>query len=167
MRAAPGTMRRALAAGLVLLAAGCATLPPPPPPLPPGALRPELRGTWSGTWAGAPVSLVVTEQDDYAMPAGVLIGPWSLAGRRPGVGGVLTFSLRGQQTSANARGWLGGAARAPALVVVAEVADGTVALDLRAEPDGRLRGVGTSSFAWGPRGPVELRPVSGGRNPGP
>lgn len=51
-------------AGVVLaaLALAACQVPPPVGPLPPGNI-PELIGTWEGTWAGTPTTLVLTAQE--------------------------------------------------------------------------------------------------------
>ena len=92
---------------LVIALFGCAqtvdlALPPPVTALP------DLRGTWTGTWGGAPAQLVIIEQRELGDYAGIYLGPVQVLGRRrPGVSGVLTSTIAGASVSVNAEGWLG------------------------------------------------------------
>jgi hypothetical protein len=134
--------------------AGCAS-GPPLTPLPPAAV-PDLRGTWSGTWGGAPCTLVVIEQHDDAGRQGVWVGTVQLLGEAtPGLTGLLTSVINGWPASTNARGWVGASEGRVLVLVRAEPSDGiqTLTLAVRGE---RLEGSGESSFRWGPRGPIAL-----------
>jgi hypothetical protein len=143
----------ALPLPLVVLLAACATSPVLT--MPAGPL-PDLRGTWTGTWGGTPLSLMVLEQHEAGPVDGVTIGPWHvLGGELPGVSGVLTFTSHGEAVSVNVRGRLGESAGRLALVLEPlTVGGGYIALT-RIEPN-RLAGVGTSRMRWEPQGPVEL-----------
>ena len=153
MRAA----RRGVAVALAAVLVACAgpAIPPPPPP---GAALPDLRGTWTGTWGGTPVTLLITEQADEGPGAGgFYVGTAHVLGeRQPTVGGVLTFSDRTGTITTNARGWVGQGSRRLRLLVTATPGAGNIFLDLAVEPDGRLTGTGESDLRWGPRGPVTL-----------
>jgi hypothetical protein len=151
-------MRRlALGLGLVLLLAGCAGLEP----LPAAAPVPDLRGTWSGSWGGTPMSLVIVEQGDVGGRSGVYVGPVPVdavvGGRRdPSIWGVITFDVAGQPVSTGVTGRLGRYTGRIAMVLEAALPDGIQRLLLqRVEPE-RLVGHGESTFAWGPEGRVEL-----------
>ena len=162
----PGTLaaRRAtislmwrVALGVVLALAGCTGLEPLPPTVP----VPDLRGTWSGSWGGAPMSLVIVEQAEIGGPSGVYVGPIPvdsvLGGRRdPSVSGVITYTVRGQPVSASVNGRLGRLTGRTSMVLETAVPDGVQRLVLdRVEPE-RLAGYGDSTFAWGPDGRIEL-----------
>jgi hypothetical protein len=138
----------------VVALVGCAT-DPPLAPARPGEV-PDLRGRWTGTWAGAPASLLVLEQEDVAGYRGVYVGSAVVLGQRPpGLSGTVTSTVDGRPVTANARGWVGYLDGRLTLRVRAETADGFQVLTLIPEGD-RLGGHGESSFRWGPRGPVEL-----------
>jgi hypothetical protein len=143
--------------GPLLALAACAgpAIPPPPPP---GTAVPDLRGTWTGTWAGAPVTLVIAEQVEEGPGAGGLyVGTAHVLGeRQPTLAGVLTFTDPTGPTTTHARGWVGAEGRRLRLLVVGTPGAGDIALDLALEPDGQLTGTGWSAFRWGPRGPVTL-----------
>src|SRR5262249_25084887 len=66
-----------VAAIAALLGAGAA----PPPLTNPVGLMPDLRGTWTGTWGGAPVTLVILEQRDAEPVDGLTVGPWQVLGQ--------------------------------------------------------------------------------------
>jgi hypothetical protein len=149
-------MRRLAAVLLVISLGGCAVGPPLPPP-PTGPI-PDLVGTWRGTWDGAPVALLVSEQTAHSGYSGVFLGDYQLGGpNRPGISGVLTSTIRGEAVSARAEGWAGNDATGRLLLVVqSESPAGVQWLTLaRVSPD-RLQGSGESSFSWGPRGPTQL-----------
>ena len=151
-----GPMRR-VALAVVLLLAGCAGLEPLPPTVP----VPDLRGTWTGSWGGTPVSLVIVEQGDVGGSSGVYVGPLPVdavfGGRRdPSVWGVITCTVRGQPVSASVQGRLGRLTGGTAIVLEASVPDGVQRLVLNRVAPERLEGHGDSSFAWGPEGRVEL-----------
>lgn len=145
------------ALGLLLALGGCAGPVVPPPP-PRGTALPDLRGTWTGTWAGEPVALLITEQAEEGPGAGgFYVGTAHVLGeRRPTIAGVLTFSDRTGTTATHARGWVGLEGGRLRLLVAAAPGAGRIVLDLAVEPDGRLIGTGESDFRWGPRGPVTL-----------
>jgi hypothetical protein len=154
-RPAPSRARWLAGAALGLLVAGCASTPPLAPV--PSADVPDLRGTWGGTWGGAPASLSVIDQVDDLEGRGVYVGPVLVLGEpTPGLTGVLTSTVRAAPLSANARGWIGVADGALTIVVRAEPGDGIQTLTLRRRGADRLEGTGRSSFRWGPQGPVEL-----------
>jgi hypothetical protein len=149
--------RRALL-GLVLFLAGCAG-GPGPMPLPASAVElPDFRGIWTGTWGGSPVRLMITDQDDQDWRSGVYLGSMQVLGQRvPGVTGVLTSVIAGNQVSASVKGWLTISGRgALTLWLEARTVDGFQRLTLVSGPPDRLAGAGDSDFRWGPRGPVEL-----------
>ena len=93
---------RSLVLGLVLAFAGCATAPPVGPP---AVGAPDLRGSWTGTWGGEPLALLVTEQTIGPGESGLVLGPWQVLGERyPTVTGVLTSTIRGERVSTHANG---------------------------------------------------------------
>jgi hypothetical protein len=143
---------------LALLLVGCASSPSaPPPPSSLGPPPPNLRGAWSGTWGGAPLTLVVTDQADLGAYSGVYLGAYQVLGQRvPGVTGVLTSTIAGQPVSASAKGWLGFGGPAVTLLLEARTPHGTQHLTLTRTDGDRLIGQGESDFPWGPRGAVEL-----------
>ena len=139
----------------VVLLAGCAVYPPPGPP---AAVVPDLRGTWSGTWGGTPVSVVVAEQQLGHGESGLVLGPWQVLGERyPRATGVLTSSINGHMVSTHMTGVLSDSGAGPILTLQAT---GTSAGDqwmrLRIVDEERLEGMGESQHGWGPRGPVQL-----------
>ena len=146
--------------GLVLLGlvvAGCETAPPAPPPT---GSAPDLRGTWTGTWGGASVTLVVTDEVEVG-DSGVYLGSWQVLGRHgPGVSGVLTTTINGERVSLAATGRLTSDVGRPAVLVTATGPAGEQALRLTQVAPDRLRGTGESSYAWGPRGVADLTRVS-------
>ena len=154
-------MRSALGlAVLAVLVASCssvATLPPPPPPGTAVSL-PDMRGTWRGTWGGAPAALLITDQQTTGGSSGLYIGNYQVLGQeRPGVSGILTSQIDKTQTSVRAAGWFGGAGNQLTLVIVADSPSGQQRLTVRPDGPDRLVGMGDSSFSWGPNGPIELR----------
>src|SRR5262249_56410079 len=60
-------------AALMLLAAGCATPVPRPLPAGAGVTVDDIRGSWRGTWDGAPASLFITDQQVSAGFSGLFI----------------------------------------------------------------------------------------------
>jgi hypothetical protein len=149
--------RGLLALAFVALLAGCAPAPPPLAPLPPGAAvqTQDLRGTWAGTWAGSPLMLVVTSQQDVAT-SDVTIGPWPIGGHvGPGITGVLTYAAAGRPTSVNVTGRLGGLGGRPTLVLQPAGQIGQF-MTLTVMDSNRLIGMGRSHAQWDPEGPVEL-----------
>ena len=142
---------------LVVAVAGCETTPAAPPPT---GMAPDLRGTWTGTWGGAPVTLVVTDEVEVG-DSGVYLGSWQVLGRRgPAVSGVLTTAVGGERVSLAATGRLTSDAGRPAVLVTAIGPAGEQALRLTQVAPDRLRGTGESSYAWGPRGVADLSRVS-------
>jgi hypothetical protein len=147
---------------LALLAAACTTGTPLPQPPPPGsgATINDIRGTWRGTWGGAPASLLITDQQASAGYSGLYLGSYQLLGHeRPGIAGILTSRIDGAQTSVPAYGWFGGVEGQLLLRVIADSPSGQQRMTLRPDGPGRLVGMGDSSFPWGPAGPVELTRV--------
>lgn len=146
-----------LVLGLALLIAvtGCAHSAAPPPPI---AYEPvgELAGTWTGTWGGTPLTLVIVEHTEGAPYSGLYFGPWLVAGGRyPGISGVLTYSSSGSPASVRFNGWIY-SSRPFTLRVLAEAPDGQLHARLRGAGAGGLAGEGESTFRWGPQGPIEL-----------
>jgi hypothetical protein len=117
----------------------------------------DLRGTWTGTWGGAPARLVIAEQRELGDYAGLYVGPLQLLGRRrPGVSAVLTSTIAGVPVSTNADGWLGYANGRLTLYLRATTLSGAQVLTLTRTADDRWTGRGDSDFAWGPQGPIDL-----------
>jgi hypothetical protein len=143
---------------LAALVSACATSPGLT--MPDGPL-PDLRGSWTGTWGGTPVSLMILEQQEAGPVDGVTIGPWHVLGRElPGVAGVLTFTSRGEATSVNVRGRLGDLNGRLALVLEPLTANGGHIALTRLGPN-RMSGTGSSAMRWEPQGPVELARQTG------
>jgi hypothetical protein len=152
-----GAARRAPArlavVAAALLLAGCATEVPLAPP---ARSVPDLRGTWTGTWGGTPVTLVVLSQEEAYESGTVAVGPWTLAGYPlPGVSGVMTFSIDGEATTVNVRGRVGDRDGRLTLVLGPLTARGEQIVLARVGQD-RLRGTGVSRATWEPQGPIEL-----------
>ena len=142
---------------LIAAVAGCETAPAAPPP---AGIVPDLRGTWTGTWGGAPLTLVVTDEREVG-DSGVHVGSWQVLGRRgPGLTGVLTSTVRGERVSVPVAGRLGSDAARLAVVLEASGPAGDQHLRLAQVGPDRLQGTGESSYPWGPRGPVELTRVA-------
>jgi hypothetical protein len=145
---------RSLVLGLVLAFAGCATAPPVGPP---AVGAPDLRGSWTGTWGGEPLALLVTEQTIGPGESGLVLGPWQVLGERyPTVTGVLTSTIRGERVSTHANGLLGQSGGSIVLTLRARSSAGDQRLTLRLVDRDRLHGSGDSQFRWGPQGPAEL-----------
>src|SRR5205823_5051852 len=68
---------RTLVVLLALTLGACATEPRLGQPQ---DVVPDLRGTWQGTWGGAPVTLLVLEQGGTTRQGGISVGPWALTG---------------------------------------------------------------------------------------
>jgi hypothetical protein len=137
-----------------LVAAGCATSEPLAPP---AAVVPDLRGTWTGTWGGTPLTLIVTDQQSGHGESGLVLGPWQVLGEPyPTVSGVLTSSIGGAMVSTRLEGLVGDAGGRLVLTVRARSSAGDQRLRLRLVAPDRLEGDGDSQYAWGPRGPVQL-----------
>ena len=149
-------MRRRLAlAALVLLAAACRTTTAVPPDW--RETVGGLRGSWRGTWGGAPAALLVTEQRTTASHSGLYVGTEQLFGpERLGLTGILTAPINNEPTSVTARVWLAGEEGALTLWIRAESPSGSLRVTLRQDGPDRLVGMGDSSFRWGPSGPIEL-----------
>jgi hypothetical protein len=141
---------------LVLALSGCAeTVDQAPPPAVTDVS--DLRGTWEGTWGGAPVQLVIVEQHELGDYSGVYFGPVQVLGRRrPGVTGVLTSTIAGAPVSVNVEGWLGNINGKLALLLRAATRSGLQQLTLARTAEDRWTGRGESDFAWGPQGPIEI-----------
>jgi hypothetical protein len=148
-----------VAAATSLILAGCAgTSEPGGPQLPSTLAVPDLRGTWTGTWGGTPLTLVVLEQKEVDTRSGVYVGPVQVLGQRvPGVVGVMTSVIDGSRVSASVEGWLTTSARGGlALLLSTRTLEGRQWLTLAIVESHRLVGRGESEFRWGPRGAVEL-----------
>lgn len=157
------TRRRArhLALALLLLLPACGT---PLQPLPPSVPVPDLRGTWTGTWGGTPLTLVIVEQEQEFGPSRLSVGPVPLGSilggqTEPTVAGVMTMTIRGAAVSTGVAGRLGSYAGRISMVLSGRTPDGDQELFLASIEPGRLTGSGDSTFAWGPRGPIELTRV--------
>ena len=141
-----------LAVGLALLFGGCVSTPSLTRPV---SQVPDLRGTWTGTWGGTPLTLVVVTQEE-APTSGVYVGPWLLFGQQlPGVSGVLTFTVGKEAISVNVRGRLGDSNGRLTLVLDPLTVNGEQ-ITLTHVDEHRLAGVGTSRLSWEPQGHVEL-----------
>ncbi len=140
-------------AAIAALLGACAA---PPPLTSPVGLLPDLRGTWTGTWGGAPVTLVILEQRDAEPVDGVTVGPWQVLGQNlPGVAGILTVRIRSDMVSVNVQGRLGTSGGRLTLVLEPATVNGGWISLTRLE-ENRLAGTGTSQMSWEPQGPVEL-----------
>jgi hypothetical protein len=139
---------------LAVLLGACATAPPPLAS--PTGLVPDLRGTWTGTWGGTPLTLVILDQSDAAPVDGVSIGPWQVFGRNlPGVSGILTVKVRSELVSVNVQGRVGTSNGRLTLVLEPATVNGGW-ISLTRLDENRLAGVGTGQTSWEPQGPVEL-----------
>jgi len=138
--------------GLTSLMGTCASTPSLATPTRP---VPDLRGTWTGSWGGTPLTLFILRQEDTPT-SGVYVGPWLLLGRQlPGVAGVLTFAVRNEAISVNVRGWLGDSNGRLTLVLDLQTVNGEQ-ITLTHVDEHRMAGGGTSRLSWEPQGPVEL-----------
>jgi hypothetical protein len=138
---------------LIGLLSGCTGSPFRPAT---AAAVPNVRGTWTGTWGGSPMSLVVIDQTDDTAESGIYLGSFLLLGNRsPGVTGVMTSVIARQSISVNIQGWFGYTGTALTLVLRAATGSGDQTLRLTASGD-RLVGTGSSNFRWGPQGSFEL-----------
>lgn len=148
-------MRIVATLAVAALLAGCATAPPAPPPPPMAA--PDLRGGWTGTWGGAPLTLTITDQVDDAPYSGLYVGPWLVSGHRvPGMSGIMTYSRRsGEQVSVPFNGWFV-AQRPLDIRIIANPPDGMHKLKLTLAGPDQLTGTGDADNNFGPQGPVEL-----------
>lgn len=140
---------------LVILLGGCGSAVSPPPP---AVTVPDLRGTWSGTWGGTPLTLLVTEQRSAQGESGLVIGPWQILGQvYPTLSGVLTSSVRGEMISTQMTGLVTDQGGGNLTVTVrARSAAGDQRMTLSWTAPDRLEGTGDSQYAWGPQGPVQL-----------
>jgi hypothetical protein len=159
MRALERIARRALPVIFLLFIAfsGCAqTVDQAPPPSVSGGPD-DLRGTWVGTWGGAPVQLVIVEQIELGERSGVYFGPVQVLGRRrPGVVAVLTSTIAGAPVSANAEGWLGNIGGRLTMLLRVTTTAGIQEVTLGRTAADRWTGRGESEFAWGPQGAIEI-----------
>jgi hypothetical protein len=138
---------------LIALLLGCTSSPLLPAT---AAVVPDVRGTWTGSWGGSPLSLVVIDQTDDAAESGIYLGSFLLLGNRtPGVTGVMTSTIAMERVSVNIQGWFGYTGTALTLVLRAATGGGDQTLRLTAIGE-RLVGTGSSNFRWGPQGRVEL-----------
>jgi hypothetical protein len=147
---------------IALVAAACTSGTPLPQSPPPGsgATIADIRGSWRGTWGGAPASLLITDQRTAAGYSGVYVGNYQVFGHeRPGVSGILTSQIDNAQTSVQAYGWFGGVDGQLTLRVLADSPSGQQRLTMRPDGPDRLVGMGDSSFRRGPTGPIELMRV--------
>jgi len=129
---------------------------PPPPLTTPVGMMPDLRGTWNGTWGGAPLTLVILDQRDAEPIGGVSVGPWQVFGRDlPGVSGILSVAIRNEMVSVNVQGRLGSSNGRLTLVLEPATVNGGW-ISLTRLDENRLAGAGTAQMSWEPRGPVEL-----------
>jgi hypothetical protein len=148
---------------LALLVVACTTGTPLPQPPPPGSgtTISDIRGSWRGTWGGTPAALLITDQEAHAGYSGLYVGGYQVLGHeRPGVSGILTSQINKEQTSVRAYGWFGGVEGQLTLRVVADSPSGQQRITMRPDGRNRLIGMGDSSFAWGPAGPIELTRVT-------
>lgn len=154
-------MNRFLAVGLTVLLGGCAAATAPLTT--PRGPVPDLRGTWTGTWGGTPLTLFVLKQEEAPGSGGVYFSSWPLfAQRLPGLSGVLTFTVQGEAVSVNVQGRLGDSNGKLTLVLDPLTPNGEQ-LTLTYLDAHHLIGVGTSRLTWEPGGPVELvRQISDG-----
>lgn len=158
---------RHLALALLLLLPACGTALQP---LPPSVPVPDLRGTWRGTWGGAPLTLIIVEQEEGFGPSQISVGPVPLGSilggqAEPTIAGVMTMTVRGAPVSTSVAGRLGSYAGRISMVLSGRTPDGDEELFLTGIEPGRLTGSGDSTFAWGPRGPIELTRVPAGDAP--
>jgi hypothetical protein len=143
----------ALVVALAALVGACAA---PPALTTPVGLMPDLRGTWTGTWGGTPLTLVVLEQREAEAFDGVSVGTWQVFGRNlPAVAGTLSVKIRSEMVSVNVQGRLGTwNGRLTLVLEPATVNGGWITLTRLDE--NRLAGTGTAQMSWEPQGRVEL-----------
>jgi len=148
----PALRRLAL---VVAVLGGCVTVAPTAPPI----VVPDVRGLWTGTWGGTPLTLTVIDQsDDSGTASGVYAGPYLiLGGRSPGLSGVMTYTARSEQVTVNVEGRFGTVAGTLALIVESAAPAGNQQLVLSQLASDHMIGTGKSKFDWGPQGPVELK----------
>jgi hypothetical protein len=119
------------------------------------ASPPDLRGTWTGTWADTPLKLMVLNQEVVPVSS-IYIGPWPpFAQHEPGIAGILTYTVRDEAVSVNVRGRFGFSNGARTLYLDPQSGYGQQITLTRVDQD-RMAGVGTSLARWEPSGPVEL-----------
>ena len=150
-------MARIALALLCVLAfvSACAAQPPASGNPSPGV--PDLRGSWTGTWGGQPLGLLITNQGDLVGSSGVYWGTTQLFGyREPGLAGIMTYTSQGRPVSVAVQGWIYYAQPRPVLLLRTETPDGPQALTLNSVEYEHLGGSGTSHFRWGPQGAVDL-----------
>jgi hypothetical protein len=127
----------------------------PPMQPAPAQVVPDLRGTWTGTWAQSPLTLLVLNHDEMPVSS-VYIGPWAPhAQRELGLSGILTFTARNEAISANVRGRFANSNGRYVLVLDPITGNGAQIVLTRVERD-YMSGVGTSRATWEPSGPIEL-----------
>lgn len=120
----------------------------------PGAV-PDLRGTWTGTWAGRPLTVLVVGQE-AEVDTSVYLGSWPVLGRPlSGLSGTITYAVSGRPTSANFRGRLGRVGDGLTLVLEPLTQDGDW-LELHLVGEGHVTGIGNSRWRPEARGTVEL-----------
>ena len=128
----------------------------PPPLAAPVGSMPDLRGTWTGTWGGAPVTLVILDQRDAEPTDGIAVGPWPVFGRTlPVVSGIMTVKIRRELVSVNVQGRLGTSNGRLTLVLAPATVNGGW-ISLTRIDDNSLAGTGAAQMSWEPQGPVEL-----------
>jgi hypothetical protein len=149
------TLRRVggLVIGLAALLSACTAPPALTTPL---GEMPDLRGTWTGTWGGTPLTLVVLEQRDAEAFDGVSVGSWQVFGRNlPAVAGILSVKIRSEMVSVNVQGRLGTSNGRLTLVLEPATVNGGW-ITLTRLDENRLAGSGRAQMSWEPQGPVEL-----------
>ena len=156
VRAAGSLNLRGAGAVILAIAAFLAACAGPPELASPVGRTPDLRGTWKGTWGGAPLTLVILEQRDGEPADGVTVGRWQVFGRNfPGVAGILTVRIRNEMVSGNVQGRLGTWNGRLTMVLEPVTVNGGWITLTRVE-ENRLAGTGTGQMSWEPQGPVEL-----------
>ena len=145
-----------LVSAIVIGLAGCESSRPAPPPVISYEAIGELRGIWTGTWGGTPLTLSIVDENESAPYSGLYFGPWLIAGQRyAGISGIVTYSSDGSPSSAQFTGWIY-SLRPFTAFILAEPPAGQLDLRLKGAGPGRLAGEGRSTFRWGPRGSIEL-----------
>jgi hypothetical protein len=141
----------------LLCVSATAAQPPPPGSATPPVGVPDLRGSWTGTWGGQPLGLLITEQGELVGSSGVYWGTTQIFGhRQPGLAGIMTYTSQGRPVSVSVQGWVYYAQPRPVLVLRSETPDGPQALTLTRVEEQHLAGSGSSHFRWGPQGAVDL-----------